>query len=526
MRTDRETRVSQLSSEKLALLERRFRGEALPGSTGATIERRPAGAPVPLSFAQQRMWFLDQLVPGNPFYNMATGVRVRGPLDVGALAAAVNEVVRRHESLRTTFQSVDGEPVQVVAPPTRQEVAGYDLRPLSHREREAALDRLVAEEPRRPFDLAAGPLLRVGVAWLGPADFAVLITVHHIVADGWSMEVLSRELGALYVAFCDGRPSPLPDLTIQYGDFAVWQRRRLSGTGLDDQLAYWRRALDGMTPLALPTDRPRPAVQTHAGASVALSLPAETTAHLAAVAREERATLFMVLLAAFGVLLGRYTDQDDVVVGSPIANRNRSELEALIGFFVNSLVLRVDLGGDPTFVELLRRVRQMALGAYAHQDLPFEKLVEELAPARDLARNPLFQVTFQLYASADPQAPAPVDGIVASTGTALFDLRLDLRQGPSGFTGRFEYSTDLFDEATVRAMADRYSRLVTSIAADPHAPIGSLEWLADGEHDALVARSAQPAVAVPDASVHDLVSASASRPTRAPSRSSRRTVPR
>ena len=302
---------------------------------------------------------------------------------------------------------------------------------------------------------------------MGRADHLLMITVHHIVADGWSMEVLSRELGALYAAFSAGRASPLADLEVQYADFAVWQREWLAGPVLDEQLGYWRGALAGLAPLALPTDRPRPPVQTHAGRSVRFSVDAATAEGLHRVAREEGATLFMVLLAAFGVVLGRYAGQEDVAVGSPIANRNRTEIEGLIGFFVNTLVMRVDLSGDPSFAELVRRVREMALGAYAHQDLPFEKLVEELAPERDLARNPLFQVTFQLYESVNgDQAPA-APGIDMATGTALFDLRLDLRQTESGLAGRVEYSTDLFEEATVEALAGRFGRLLAERGRRP-----------------------------------------------------------
>ena len=399
--------TASLSPQGRALLDR-LAGDAQGDGAWAgppRIQPRRVDGPVPLSFAQQRLYFLAQVNPENPFYNVDTTLELRGRLDVRALHRAINEVVRRHEALRTRFGVEHGAPMQVVAPSRTIRVAAYDLQALPVDERADEAVRLATVEGRRPFDLATGPLLRVSLLRLAPDHHVLVLAMHHIIADGWSMGVLGRELGALYAAFSAGRASPLADLEVQYADFAVWQREWLAGPVLDEQLGYWRGALAGLAPLALPTDRPRPPVQTHAGRSVRFSVDAATAEGLHRVAREEGATLFMVLLAAFGVVLGRYAGQEDVAVGSPIANRNRTEIEGLIGFFVNTLVMRVDLSGDPSFAELVRRVREMALGAYAHQDLPFEKLVEELAPERDLARNPLFQVMFALQNAARPDRP-------------------------------------------------------------------------------------------------------------------------
>ena len=352
---------------------------------------------LPLSFAQQRLWFLDQLEPGSSFYNIPAAVRLHGVLNVAALERTLSEVVRRHEVLRTHFMAVDGEPVQVIEAAAPLQLEVLDLSALEEEAREAEVLRLAQLEASRPFDLWRGPLLRVGLLRLGKEEHVALVTMHHIVSDGWSMGVFINEVATLYAAYVRGEESPLEELPIQYADFAHWQRGWLQGEVLAAQLDYWRAELaDAPTVIDLPIDKPRPPVQTYRGAYQPLQLSAALSAQLRDLSRRHGATLFMTLLAAFDLLLCRYAGQEQVLVGTPIANRNRSEIEGLIGFFVNTLVLRGDVRGNPSFSELLRRVRETALSAYAHQDLPFEKLVEELQPERDMSRSPLFQVMFVL----------------------------------------------------------------------------------------------------------------------------------
>ncbi|HEX7242847.1 MAG TPA: amino acid adenylation domain-containing protein, partial [Longimicrobiaceae bacterium] len=375
------------------------RVEALLGleRTVARIPRRAGAGPSPLSFAQQRLWFIHQLDPGSSAYNMPASLRLRGALDVRALRRSLAELVRRHEAVRTAFVDEGGEPVQVVLPAAAVPFPVLDLAGLPEEPRRAEALRRVIEDGLRPFDLRRGPLLRVLLVRLAGDEWVLGFTMHHVVSDGWSMGVLAREVSALYAAYTRGGESPLPELEVQYADFAVWQRKRLAGEVLDAQLRYWRETLEGAPRvLELPTDHPRGSVLDVAEVGRPFEVSAATTRGLRALARRESATLFMTLLAGWQTLLGRYTGQDDVVVGTPIANRTSAELEGLIGFFVNTLVLRGDLSGDPGFGELLGRVRETTLGAFAHQDLPFEKLVEELAPERSVTHNPLFQVMFAL----------------------------------------------------------------------------------------------------------------------------------
>jgi hypothetical protein len=333
----------------------------------------------PASFAQQRLWFLEQLAPGLPVYNIPGAVRIRGVLDPAVLERSLNEIVRRHEVLRTTFTEMEGEPVQVIRPVLELTLPVEDLSGLPVAEREAEAQRRVAAEAARPFDITEGPLIRAKLLRLSSDEHVLVVTMHHVVSDGWSMGVFVRELAMLWEAYAHGRPSPLADLPIQYADFAVWQREHLQGEELDAQMGYWKERLAGAPALLeLPTDRPRPTVQTFVGAKIVRTLPADLAERLKSLAREEDASLFMMLLAAFYVLLYRTTGQDDLVVGAPIANRNRPELEGLIGFFVNTLVLRTELSGNPTFREILRRVRETTLGAYAHEDLPFESVTSAI----------------------------------------------------------------------------------------------------------------------------------------------------
>ncbi|HEY2511183.1 MAG TPA: condensation domain-containing protein, partial [Polyangiaceae bacterium] len=403
-----------------------------------TIAAAPRSGPLALSFAQQRLWFLEQLEPGNPTYNIASAARLEGTLDVEALRRTFQEIVRRHEALRTTFASENGAPHQVVHPASTWPLPIVALDALTADEREVELARLASAEARRPFSLEQGPLLRATLVRLGGEDHALLVTMHHIVSDGWSQGVMVDEVRALYPAFCADRPSPLAELPIQYADFAAWQRGRLRGDLLDAQLAYWTQALKGAAPLALPTDRPRPPTATSRGATLPVALPADLAAALRDLSQRQDATLFMTLLAAFMVLLGRYAGQDDVSVGTPIANRTRKETEPLIGFFVNAIVVRASLAGDARFVDVLAKVKEAALGAFAHQEVPFERLVEALESERDPSRNPLFQVMFGLQNAPSGELSLPgltLRAIDAPNGTAKFDLTLILEDGPAGLLG-------------------------------------------------------------------------------------------
>lgn len=444
---------------------------------------------LPLSFAQARLWFLDQLEPNSSVYNLANGIRLRGTLHVAAFEQSLNEIVRRHEALRTRFSMVEGEPVQVISSSFILPLPLLDLSNLSETEREAEAQRLADEENQRPFDLAQGPLLRSKLVRLGDDDHVLLVTMHHIVSDGWSMGVFFRELSILYEAFANGMPSPLPDLPIQYADYAVWQRDWLKGTILDAQLSYWKKQLENVPTLQLPTDRRRPPVQSYRGAGQSLELSKALSDQVKALSRKEGATLFMTLLAAFQTLLCRYTGQEDIVMGSPIAGRTRAEMEGLIGFLVNTLVLRGDLSGNPTFRELLARVRVAAFEAYAHQDVPFEKLVEELQPQRNLSHSPLFQIMFVLQNA--PSTPLEFEGLNMSpvrieSETAKFDLTLSIREEGDGLRGHLQYNTDLFDGYTVERMLGHFENLLKEIVADPDRRLSDFSLLTQAERHQLL----------------------------------------
>lgn len=433
---------------------------------------------VSLSFAQQRLWFLEQLQPGNFAYNLLGVIELKGSLNVAALEQSLNEIVQRHEILRTTFPTVEGQPMQAIAPELRLTLPVVNLQQLPVGKRETEVRHLAIAEQERPFDLERSPLLRVTLLQLDEAEYVMLFATHHIVFDGWSVGVLIRELAALYAAFNRGEPSTLPALSVQYADFAVWQRKWLQGKVLETQLSYWKRQLDGTpTLLMLPTDRPRPSVQTFRGARQLMALSNTLTEALKELSRQEGVTLFMTLLAAFKTLLHHYTKQDDIPVGSPIANRNRVETEQLIGFFVNTLVLRTDLGGNPSFRELLGRVREVALGAYAHQDIPFEQLFNELQVERTLSHNSLFQVWFVLQNAPIP--PLELTGLTLNplaidTGTARHDLNLNLLETSKGLSGFFEYKTDLFDATTIARMARLYEMLLNTVIKQPDIQINAL----------------------------------------------------
>jgi amino acid adenylation domain-containing protein len=476
---DSRSRLSGLSLEEKALLLEKLRERKRATGEGARIGRRdPAADPPPLSFAQQRLWFLDRLVPGDPAYNMALPVWLQGPLDRAILRRALDGVIARHEALRTTFGVAGSMPVQVIAPTAsagQGELPRIDLTALGARAREEA-ERLAREESLLPFDLGDGPLLRTALVRLESELHLLCLTLHHIVSDGWSMDVLIRDVAALY------RGEELPPLPIQYADFAVWQRQWLSGEVLERQLAHWRERLAGLpAALDLPTDRPRPPVRGTAGDFVPLELDADTGERVRGLARSLGATPFMVLLAAWCALLQRVTGQDDLCVGSPVANRGRPETDPLIGFFVNTLVLRGDLSGDPTFGELLDRLRPRAIDAFSHQDLPFERLVEELRPERDPSRSPLVQVSLTLQTgSGDPLRLGPVRVVPLSPegGTVRFDLTLTLR---AGFAGALLYATALFDRTTAQRLSGSFVRLVAAATAAPDRRLSELPLLSDGE---------------------------------------------
>ena len=441
----------------------------------------------PLSFAQHRLWFLDQLAPDNPFYNVSATLRLSFAIDVRVFERSLGEIVRRHESLRTTFGSSDGQPVQIVSPFKGQPLPLIDLTEYAPSERESEALRLANDEARKPFDLNRGPLLRTTLLRLGSREYMFLLTMHHIISDGWSLGVFFRELTELYTAYGAGRRASLPQLSIQYADFAVWQRDWLSGRLLEDQIDYWRNQLAGLPVLQLPCDRTRPAIQMFRGGTLSFELPAQLLPALHALSQQEHTTVFMTLLAAFSVLLCRYTGQVDIVAGSPIANRNRSEIEGLIGYFANTIVFRTDLSGDPSFREVMKRTREVCLAAYAHQDLPFEMLVEKLHPERDLSRNPLFQVAFQVFDAppGDPvdrgRHPGTIEPIDVSRGASIFDLLLRVNLDPRRFGGQIEYSTDLFDERTIRSFASHYKTLLTSACDRPEAHISALQVLTAAE---------------------------------------------
>jgi amino acid adenylation domain-containing protein len=463
----------------------------------------------PTSFAQRRLWFVHQLEPDSPSYNVTTALWLSGDLDVPALERSLATLVARHETLRTTFRLAEGEPVQAVAPELRLELPVADRSAVPVPDREAEVQRLIQEEARRPFELERGPLLRARLIRLAPDEHALILIVHHIVFDGWSAGVLSRELSECYRAFSTGEAPRLPELPVQYADYAVWQREWLTGEPFERQLAYWRTQLAGAPAvLELPTDFPRPRVQSSRGATEKRLLSRGLLEKLTALSQQEGATLFMTLLAGFQLLLSRYTGQEDIVVGSPIANRTRSELEHLIGFFVNSLALRTDVSGDPSFRELLRRVRGVAIGAYAHQDIPFEGLVGELRPERVGDRNPFFQVMFVLQNAPRTKLTLPgirLRSLPRRTGTSKFDITLHMHQLSQGLTASLEYNTDLFEPGTITRMLSHLERLFEEVVADPDRRLSAISLLtADQRREMLVEWNRTDRVFPADRCVHQL----------------------
>ena len=459
----------------------------------AQLLREKAAKPktFPLSFAQQRLWFLHQLQPDAPTYIICAAVRLAGRLDPAALDRAVGEVVHRHASLRTTFAVQEGQPVQVVAPARAETPPArtIDLGDMPEGARADELRRLVRGETQQPFDLERGPLMRVTLLRLGPAEHVLLLTLHHIIADGWSMSILIQEIAALYQAFRAGQPPALPELPIQYADFALWQRGWLQGDDLARQLAYWTQQLAGLAPLELPTDHPRPPVQSFHGATHDLVVEGAVFDQLVALSQHEEATPFMTLLAVFQLLLARLSGQSDIAVGVPVAGRPHRETEGLIGFFANTLVLRTSLAGSLSFRQLLGRVREVVAGAYAHQDLPFERLVDELQPARELDRNPLFQVMFAFQnAPAEEFALAglAISPLELESPTSAFDLTLALVRSSQGLVGKLHYNTDLFEGETMARLADQFLTLLPAALATPDAPLAALPILSPAARHLLV----------------------------------------
>jgi amino acid adenylation domain-containing protein len=439
----------------------------------------------PVSFSQRRLWFLDQLVPGTPFYNVDFAVPLPQELDLDedAFERTFSELVRRHESLRTVFEAVDGEPMQVIRTPARVQIERLDLRHLPEAEQQAEALRIIRAQAARPFDLANGPLMRTSLIHRS-AGYIMVLALHHIICDGWSMGVFWREFLAIYTAYRAGLPSPLPEPGLQYADFAAWQRRWLQGAVLEEHLLYWKRKLENLPALNLPLDRPRPPAQTFRGASRPIHIPKALTESMQTIAEREGATLFMILLTVFKVLLCRYAGQEDIAVGSYIANRNRAEVEEIIGFFVNTLVMRTDLTGNPPFLEAMARVKETALGAYAHQDMPFETLVEALQPERDLARNPLFQVIFQVFKAPTvdyDSAGSEENALQVDKQTSTFDLGFNLWVIGDELSGAIDYSTDLFDAETIERMVAHYFNLLHAIVEDPSRNILDLPILSEEE---------------------------------------------
>ncbi|HEX7771422.1 MAG TPA: condensation domain-containing protein, partial [Pyrinomonadaceae bacterium] len=446
---------------------------------------REDDAPLPLSFAQQRLWFFEQLEPDSPMYNCPGAVRLIGRLEIKAFEEALNEVIRRHESLRTSFITRTGEPLQLINAPWRLTTAVVDLSGLDDATRAAASRQLMLQESVRPFDLEHGQLLRVTLLRLSAAEHLVILVMRHIISDGWSVGILINEVATCYDAFCNGNLPELPDLPVQYADYAAWQRESWRGESLEQQLEYWRRQLSGKLPiLELPGDKPRLAIKSFRGAHHRLVLPLELMQALKDLSQNEGATLFMTLLAAYAALLLRYSGQEDICIGTSIAGRTRKETEAVIGFFINMLVLRVDLSGNPTFVELLQRVREVALGAYANQDVPFEELVDELGTERSLSHTPLFQTVFVLQNA--PRAELELTGLklqrVDIDGQAAkFDLTVAAEETSEGLLVRLEYDTDLFLPETITRLGQHWQQLLEGVVQQPQTRLMSLPLLSAAE---------------------------------------------
>lgn len=488
---DIEDRIAGLSPEKQELLKKMLLKKAKESPVEKRIPRRETDGDIPLSLAQERLWFLSRMEPENPYYNLPVALRLDGKLNIAALELSINEIVRRHEALRTTFEEKDGVPRQIIHPPNadRQTIIPLPVRDLSRippADLPEEIRRIQTEETLRPFDLSVGPMLRTMLLRLEKESHVLLAAMHHIVFDGWSKGIFINELRHYYGEYSKGKSSAaLPELPVQYADFALWQRDRVQGETPTPQLQYWKNQLAGVPPvLELPTDRPRPSEMSHKGGALKFMIDSDLTERLKTLGRESEATLFMTLLAGFAVLLSRYTGTTDIVVGSPVAGRTRKEIEPLIGFFVNTLVLRTDLSGDPSFAELLGRVRKTCLDAFANQDLPFERLVNALQIERSLSHNPLFQVVFALQNA--PYSPPELPGVALSILeveplTTQFDLTLYLTEQTGGLAGTLEFNSDLFDPETVGRFTENLKTLLDSAAGQPEMPVSELPILSEKE---------------------------------------------
>ncbi|HEY0514724.1 MAG TPA: condensation domain-containing protein, partial [Thermoanaerobaculia bacterium] len=479
----------------VAAARRQQEGWSLP-----PLVRVPRADSFPLSFSQERMWFLNQLDPGTSAYNLSRAIRLRGRLDLSVLDRCLTELIRRHETLRTSFAVIDGRPVQVVRPPAPARVEVMDLGLLPAALRETESRRQVSAESSRPFDLSRDLLIRAALLRLEAGENALILTVHHIASDGWSMGILIQEIAALYQAFAAEEISPLPELPVQYVDFSTWQRQVLSGEVLEAEIAYWRRKLAGSPPpLLIPADRRRSAVQGFQVGVASALLPAGLAAELRGLSRRQSASLYMTLLAGWKALLARVTGEEDVLLGAPIANRNRAEVEGLIGFFLNTLILRTDLSGDPGFGELLGRVRETCLGAFAHQDLPLEQVLKVVHAEREAGRESPFQVMFLLQNFPVREIEVPglnfsvleSDEQTENLGTAIFEAGLTLLEQEDGILAAITYNALLFDEATILSLLDRYQRLLAGAVADPSRSIGDLELMSPEERRELMAWSGE-----------------------------------
>ncbi|WP_346294332.1 condensation domain-containing protein [Sphaerothrix gracilis] len=478
-------------------------GLAAPAAQLTPIQPVSRQIPLPLSFSQQRLWLLHQIHPGSTAYNLSLVLEIAGSLDLAALQQSLTTLIQRHEVLRTTFAAVDGKPVQVIHPAQASDLSLIDLTDLAIAERTAAVQQLTAKAAQHHFDLSQGPLMQVTLLKTAIEQYRLLITLHHAVADGGSVGIFMQEVMALYSAYAQGQPHPLPPLSIQYADYAYWQRQWLQGERLQQGLAYWRQHLaDAPSRLTLPTDRPRPATPAFQGGRINFAITAKLTQQLKRLGQQTGATLFMTLLAAFAVLLGRYSHQPEVVIGAPIANRHRRELEPLIGFFVNTLALRADLGGNPSFQELLERIRQTVLAAY-HHNMPFEKVVEVLQPQRSLNHHPIFQVMFVLQNL--PAGPLELPGLKITPVDleefpANFDLTLSLNETAQGLEGFMGYNANLFEAATLARMVQHFQTLLNQVVAQPQQPLAQLPLLSSAERAQLLEDAAAEPIPLVSAS--------------------------
>src|SRR6266568_7357207 len=512
---ERSKKSSALSGQRLELLASLLAAEGIGQEQPQGIPRRKNPGDYPLSSGQQRLWFLDRLENGI-HYNDHFNLRLTGQVNVAVLERAIAEIVRRHEAMRAAFSEVDGAPSQTISPAQPLTLPQGDLRKLPEAGRMTEAVRLAVEQARTPFNLSQGPLWRFNLLILGEDDHVLLITAHHIAIDGWSRGVFLRELAALYPALLAGEPSPLEELPIQYGDYAAWQAEWLESETIAGQLDYWKRQLAGAPEfLALPADRPRPTLQKFQGARHWLKLSQAATASLKSLSQREGVTLFIAVLAVLHALLKRYTGQEDILVGTPVANRTRKELEEMIGYFLNTLVLRANLSGDPTFRELLRRERETVLGALAHQDLPLEKLIDALQPERNQSYTPLFQVLFVLQNTPMPNLEIP--GLVLrpfeiDNGTAKFDLTVSLAETAEGVAGWIEYATDLFDPERIERLAGHFQRMIDEVTANPDLRLSQLSLITPAERHQVLVEWNQTALDYPrNACIHELFEAQAER---------------